>query len=206
MDLFESLGRALYWLSVDADALDELLVPRQPTSGENAGKPPNLPGSKPPLSIPMLQLKTDTEQVVHRWCWLLSDSARDVVGLPLDSVSLARRAQWLSFHLETLESMPWFDRAAEELIAQGNVVADVVRPPSAENDPLPIEVGTAREIASWTRHLGRRVSRTTIQRWARQGVIPSEVAPDGRLLVRLADVLDQVPIQTILSGPPHAVS
>lgn len=186
--LLDALGRALVRLSVDGPGLDDLLEPRTPASGENAGKPPARRGSKPPLSVSILDLKIDTQGVLYSWCTHLA-SANPDQGAVGGSASIAECADWLHERILVLETMPWGRRCAEEVIATARLVSDVVMPPARANDPEPIEVGTAREMAAWSRLMGRPVSRSSIQRAIANGAISHELAPDGRVLVRLADVL-----------------
>lgn len=187
--LLDSCGRALVRLSVDGPGLDELLVPRQPCSGENAGKPPSRRESRPPVSLPLLDLKLNALEVVGHWCGCVARAAPECGSLP-SGESLAERAEWLRHRLPVLEVVPWGQRCAEEVIAVARVVSDVVSPPACAGDPQPLEVGTARQIASWAALLGRPVSRASIQRAVADGRLASEMTPDGRVLVRLSDVLD----------------
>lgn len=190
--LLNELDRGLVMLARDAPGLDALLEPRSPSSGENAGKPPARRGAKPPVSISILDLKLETEKLVGFWCGQLASEDPDAGSVPAEA-GLVGRTSWLRARLAMLTSKPWGQTCAEELVAQALVVSDVVSPGPALNDPTPIEVGTAREIVQWARWLGRSVSRSQVQRWVKDGMIPSELAPDGRRLIRLADVLELAP-------------
>ncbi|MBE7338112.1 hypothetical protein [Corynebacterium aurimucosum] len=187
--LMDACGRALVRLASDGPGLDELLQPRQPSSGENAGKPPSKRGSKPPLSLAILDLKLETEEVLGQWCGQLAREAPEHGSLP-SGASIAQRADWLRSRLPILETMPWGQRAAEELIATARVVSDVVMPPKRAGDPDPLEFGTTREMASWSALLGMPVSRATIRRAIEDGRIEAETTPEGKVLVKLADVLE----------------
>lgn len=188
--LLNDLGRSLFSLQRDGPGLDELLVPRQASSGENAGKPPSRGGPKLPLSVTILDQKLETEQVLGQWCRILAHSSTEV-GDPPVGRTVRSRAAWLKEHILVLDEMPWGEMAAEQIIAQARAISDVVSPPMSETDPDPIEVGTAREVVSWARNFGVDVSRSTVRRWIESGEIDYHPCPDGRYLLRLADVLDR---------------
>lgn len=189
-ELLDMLARWLVSLELLAPGLDDLMVPRQASSGENAGKAPVRKRSRPPLSTPILDLKAQTQDVLGRWVGQLCVSSLDV-GSPPVGREIAPRALWIREHLPVLETMPWAEMAAEQIIAQAREVADVVDPPPSASDPPPLEVGPVRSIVSWARHFGVQVSERSVQRWAAAGEVSSVTAPDGRLLVPLADVLDR---------------
>lgn len=180
-----ALGKALWDLERCGCLLDDLLFPRQPSSGENAGKPPKGGKSRPPLQISMVDLKAQTESVLCAW----SARAASALSVPVPASRLIGvRAAWLQTHLADLGEMPWLDMAVEQIVAQARLVLDVVEP--ADGDPVdPIEVGGPAEVASWARHLGAKVSRATVYRWAQRGVIASQLMSDGRLVVRLDEVM-----------------
>lgn len=188
--LLDELGRSLVSLERLAPLVDDLLVPRQASSGENAGKAPAKKGSKLPLSASIVDMKIDAQQVLGGWCGCLTDDAPEVGQAPVDR-SLGARASWLREQLAVLEMMPWAELCAEEIIAQARLIADVVDPLPSVSDPEPIEWGTAREVVSWARLLGVPVSRSSVQRWVLSGEVASEMCPDGRVLVLLADVLER---------------
>lgn len=204
--LVEALSRSLVRLSIDGAGLDELLEPRQPTSGENAGKPPSRRGSKPPLSVSMLDLKCATEETLGRWCGALVRACPEVGQAPGAEAAgriIEARADWLRAHLVELEQQAWATRCAEEVIAQARLVSDVVAPPAAVGDPEPIAYGTAREVAAWCRHLGKPVSRAAIRRAVATGRIQAQTMPDGRVIVQLADALTLAsPAQTFCVAHP----
>lgn len=190
--LKDELIKALDMLIRDSDGLQELVVPVRSGDSNTGGSKPHAAGPRVPVSLSILDLKMQTEELLLGWhAQLAVDSQRRVLCWP--SLSLAQRAAELKAHVEVLWQMPWARRCAEEVIAQAMTVADVVSPAPSLNDPTPIEVGTAREIAGWAQWLGRDVSRSTIQRWIKSGVLPSELTSDGRQLVRLADVLELTP-------------
>lgn len=201
-DYLDELGRALYLLVRHGPGLDGLLEPRQAPSGENAGRAPARRGSRPPLSVPVLDVKVETERMLGRWCGQLVRDAPEV-GRPPLTPAIAARADWLRGHLEVLEKMPWMEAMSEEVAAQERIVTEMVMPPSGDSDPLPLEVGTVREIVSWADNLGYPVSRSTVRRWVAAGELEAYTAPDGRVLVRLADVLSMVsPAARYRCGPP----
>lgn len=186
------LSRSLVDLERCADRVDELVVPRTPSCGENAGKPPSRRVSKPPVVVGMLDLKLRVESTLRYWCsWLRRDgvSANEDVAETNPGVGIESMARWLRHNALALGQMPWAEMAADEVCAVARLVVDVVEPPLGCSDPTPVEVGTAREIASWCRHLGADVSRARIQRWIHTGVLDNQRVPDGRVLVRLEDVL-----------------
>lgn len=203
--IVDELGRNLHWLSVRADLVDDLLFPRQASSGENAGKPPARRKSKPPLVIDVADFIRDGENTLGFWCGRLVESCPEV-GRPPASRRMSARASWLGGHVPELESMPWVEMMAGEVASLSAMVVDLVDPLPAASDPEPIEEGTTREIAGWLRHLGWPTSRTTIRRWIESGELPARLLLDGRVVVRLDDALDLAKRRGFIGGPPHAVS
>ena len=203
--IVDDLGRNLHWLSVRADLVDDLLFPRQASSGENAGKPPARRKSKPPLVVDVADFIRDGENTLGFWCGRLVE-ARPAVGSPPASRRMAQRASWLGGHVQELESMPWVEMMAGEVASLSAMVIDLVDPLPAASDPEPIEEGTTREIAGWLRHLGWPTSRTTIRRWVESGQLPARLLLDGRVVVRLDDALDLAKRHGFMGGPPRTVS
>lgn len=197
--LLNMLSRSLFELESFSPLIDELLFPRQPVAGENAGKAVTVKGSKVPLSTSILDLKIECEDLLARWCAVVAQQCDG--GTP-SSRSIHHRAAWLQENLFVIDEMPWAEMCAEQIIAETRLLRDVVAPPESADDPQPLEVGTTREIVAWARHLGVQVSRTTVQRWVEQGAIHVEMAPDGRILVQLADVLDRARAGLLEGGPP----
>lgn len=191
--LLESCSRALVTLARDGVGLDELLEPRQPPSGENAGKPPSRQGPRPPVSVVMLDLKAETERLLGRWCHVVATRVPDAGSAPSAPSAGGRlivaRCEWLRAQLPAIAVMAWGQMCAEELVAQARLVADVVMPPTSSSSPQPLEVGTARLISRWCANLGYPISRTAIRRLIAAGALPSQTLPDGRVVVRLLDVL-----------------
>ncbi|MEY8209096.1 hypothetical protein [Corynebacterium sp. MNWGS58] len=64
--LLSMLGRALHDLERHAPGLDDLLVPSRGAGG-STGRGGSRRGSKPPLSISMLDVKLETQGVLDRW-------------------------------------------------------------------------------------------------------------------------------------------
>lgn len=185
-DLASELGRSLWLLERDAVALEELLFPSVPASGVNSGVAARRGASRPPVSIVLLDLKLETGRVLQRWCSKLA--AEGEVGEWHGGSSISLCAQWLGARVTELERYPWFEMAAYEIIGQQQVLTAAVAP-SSDDDPQPLEVGTTREIARWARHLGAQVSRARLRRWIDAGKLASETLPDGRVVVRLSEVL-----------------
>ena len=199
--LFSDFGRALWTLEGVAAGLDLLLVPRQASSGENAGKPPARRGSRPPINVVVLDVKLEVLAVLRFWCGQLVCDCPEVGPLPVPR-DLAELALWLREHLPEVERCAWAEVAAGELIGQARRVEDLVAPPLGPQDPAPIEWGTSREVASWAKNLGRPVGRETVRRWAEEGRVASR--RDGaRLLISLGDVLEVARgTQKLMCGPP----
>lgn len=203
--IVDDLGRNLHWLSVRADLVDDLLFPRQASSGENAGKPPARRKSKPPLVVDVADFIRDGENTLGFWCGRLVEACPEV-GQPPAPRRMAARASWLGEHVPELEAMPWVEMMAEEVASLSAMVMDLVDPLPAASDPEPIEEGTTREIAGWLRHLGWPTSRTTLRRWIESGRLPARLLLDGRVVVRLDDALDLAKRRGLIGGPPSAVS
>lgn len=201
----DDLGRHLYWLETDGDLLDDLLVPRQPTSGENAGRPPQRGKSKPPVVLGVVDLKAEVEEVLGYWCGQLVASVPDL-GPPTSSRRIAARAGWLRGHTAELFAMPWAEMMADEVASRARLVRDVVSPPARASDPEPIEEGTTREIESWLRLLGVPASRASLRRWIDAGDLEYRMLDDGRRVVRLADAVELAKRRRFSGGPPSVVS
>ena len=186
------LARALVDVETYAPQVVDLMTPRVPCSGEGAFKPPTRAGSKPPLVVAMVDLHIWVEAVVVGWSSNLQADAVaagcSVTAFPRER-DVVEHARWLRENVWELAEMPWSGIARDEVVACAQLLADVVSPPLSPGDPKPVEFGTAREIAAWCRHLGVRVSRSTIQRWVGAGRVPSQRLDDGRVLIRLSDVL-----------------
>lgn len=187
--MIERLGRDLYLLESRCPLLDDLLIPRQAASGENAGKAPVVKMSKPPLVIGVADLILQVERTLGFWCGQVAASA-DVGAVPGDRCA-AVRAAWLGENVGVILELPFAEMMADEVAALAQVVVDVVEPADGEPELQPLEIGGVREVTSWAKHCGQRVHYSTVSRWAKDGKIPSVRTPDGRVLVRLDDVLEK---------------
>lgn len=200
----DDLGRNLHWLSIRADLVDDLLFPRQPSSGENAGKPPSRGKSKPPLVVDVADFIRDGENTLGFWCGKLVEVCPDV-GAPPASRRMSSRAQWLGSHVGVLLDMPWVEMMATEVASLSSMVMDLVDPAPSASDPEPIEEGTTREVSGWLRHFGVPVHRRTLQRWIESGDLPARVLLDGRIVVRLEDAVDLAKRRKLKGAPPKDV-
>lgn len=201
----DELGRNLHWLSVKADLVDDLLIPRQASSGENAGKPPARGKSKPPLVIDVADFIRDGENTLGFWCGQLV-AVRPYLGSPPSSRRMAPRASWLGGFVPELEGMPWVEMMASEVASLSSLVLDLVDPPPSASDPEPIEEGTTREVAAWLRHFGCPVHRRTLQRWIDSGDLSARLLIDGRVVVRLDDARELAERRKLQGAPPRDVS
>lgn len=180
------LRRSLATLERYLPILDELLVPSS-SSKSDGGARGGAPGSRPPLSVPLLDLKCQVEETLSRWVVMaLSSSGAPAPGPwhGADAVAV------LGELADVIASQPWASRCCDEVAALVLVVGDVVAPSDGVGH-MPPEIGGVREVASWAAHLGRKVSARTVYRWVASDLIPSENTADGRTLVRLADVLER---------------
>lgn len=200
--LFSEFGKALWALEELGPGLDDLLVPRQASSGENAGKPPARRGSRPPIDVVVLDVKLEVLATLGFWCGQVVSAGCGPAAPPHDR-GVVGLACWLRARLPEIEEFEWAEMAAHEVIGQARRVEDLVAPPLGADDPAPIEWGTSREVASWSRNLGCDVGRETVRRWAAQGRVASRGDGDGRVLISLPDVLKCAGKASWLgSGPP----
>lgn len=201
----DDLGRSLYWLASKSDLLNEMLFPRQASSGENAGKPPARRKSKPPLVVDVADFIREGEDSLGFWCGQLVAACPSSGPAP-SARRMSVRAAWLSSHIPELEGLPWVDMMAQEVGSLASVVRDLVDPPPSASDPEPIEEGTSREVERWLRILGVPVHRRTIQRWVEAGLVQSRLLDDGRVVILLREVLELAKHKNFINAPPHAVS
>ena len=185
--LLSMLGRSLHGLVRDAPGLDDLMVPRQASSGENAGKPPARRGSRPPVVMGVLDLKLQALATFEWWCAQLRASRPELD--PPESRTLGGMAAWVHSHILVLEEQPWADLCAQELVSTSRLVCELVSPPPRAGDPQPVEWGSLRVVESWCRHLGVLVSKSTIHRWAKRGEIEVRTGAQGEPLVSLEEVM-----------------
>lgn len=187
MSDLDSLGRSLWWLESRGPDLDALLVPRVPSSGENAGKAAVRGKSKPPLNLALVDLKIEAESVLGHWCGQVVSAFPGLGPVPV-SRELGVRARWLGERLVSLESAPWLSMMADEVGSVATVVMDVVDPPESSPKESAPDVGSVDVIVSWLRHDGYAVSRSKVYRLIQSHDLPAHKGEDGRLIVRLDDV------------------
>lgn len=176
------LEKALLEIEGLAGYLDDLLVPSVPPSGSNAGVAATKGKSKPPVVIPVLDIKGHAETVVFGWCSCLSES----LGVPVPQVkSLAVRARWLRLELESVCGCEWATDCLEEVVAEARAIRDLVDPPLSKRLP---SLGSdepqaavrldqpcsARQAAKWCQSQGVSVSFRTVSEWAKRGIITAE--------------------------------
>ncbi|QGU03117.1 hypothetical protein CKALI_11365 [Corynebacterium kalinowskii] len=181
------LEKALLEIEGLAGYLDDLMVPSVPPSGSNAGVTATKGKSKPPVVIPVLDIKDHAEAVVFGWCSCLSDS----LGLPVPSEkSLAVRTRWLRLELESVRVCEWASDCLEEVVAEARTIRDLVDPPLSKRLPSlgsdePRAVArfdqpcSARQAARLCESRGVPVSDRTVSDWAKRGIITADVGELG---------------------------
>ena len=201
--LLHELGRSLYSLERNGAGLEELL-------SFHRGSSTDIPGravccSKPPVNLTVLDLLVQTEGLLSFWASEVLACGDGVVGPVPDGI--AATAAWLQRYLDVVDSVPWGEMMAEEVIAQARMVASVVEPDSGGEEPAPPEWVTCQVAASWARQSGVQVSRTTVYRWAQAGKVATTKGDDGGMLVRLGDVLARAGAMrgAVSFGVGHAV-
>lgn len=197
------LGRALHSLEKYGPLLSDLLLPSQGGQGDG-GFGAGAAGSRPPLRVPILDVKWETERLLSYW------SARLAVRLqlvPPRARSVAISAAWLQRHLIEIEPDPEFDQAAEQIIEQARIIDAMFTEDATPEEDME---GTCREIASACRRLGYEISKTTVHRWAREETISSKTMEDGRVIVSLQEVIGKLTAcdneEVVDSGTPNIVS
>lgn len=183
--LLHELGRSLYSLERNGAGLEELLTFHRGSSTDIPGRA--VCCSKPPVNLTVLDLLVQTEGLLSFWASEVLACGDGVVGPVPDGI--AATAAWLQRYLDVVDSVPWGEMMAEEVIAQARMVASVVEPDSGGEEPAPPEWVTCQVAASWARQSGAQVSRTTVYRWAQAGKVATEKDDAGGMLVRLDDVL-----------------
>lgn len=181
-----SLGKALYELEKLGPLLDDLLLPSQ--CGFSEGRGGSGQGSRPPLRIPILDVKWETERLLTHWAW---GCAVKLNVVPPYSRSVHSVAAWLQCHLIDIGDLDEADAIAEQVISQSELLSEMF----ASDDDGAITApkqGTCREIAAICKGLGYGTSKTTIHRWAHEGAIASQTMEDGRVIVDLQEVLDKL--------------
>ena len=201
--LLHELGRSLYSLERNGAGLEELLTFHRGSSTDIPGRA--VCCSKPPVNLTVLDLLVQTEGLLSFWASEVLACGDGVVG-PVPE-GIASVAAWLQRYLDVVDSVPWGEMMAEEVIAQARMVASVVEPDSGGEEPAPPEWVTCQVAASWARQSGVQVSRTTVYRWAQAGKVATTKGDDGGMLVRLGDVLARAGAMrgAVSFGVGHAV-
>ncbi|WP_312715497.1 hypothetical protein [Corynebacterium flavescens] len=193
-ELLERFSRALVMLENLGPRLDDLLFPRQAlVDGERVSG--SQPKSKPPLVVPIMDLKVDAERCLQFWVNQLaalpippgiSDAP---LGKHRPGTGIGARAGWLRERLVLLACAPWAEQAALEVIDVAWLVAETVEPAGRGEPVVPPTWGTARVIASWLKLLGAPLSRTQLQRLVEAGELEVSAQPDGSLHIAFDDAL-----------------
>lgn len=178
--LLHELGKALYTLETEGGALADLLTFRR---GGDTPVGRSACASRPPVNLSMLDLKICTENLLAFWAGQIAVASG--VGVPQgQGISVAR---WLQRHLWVFDEAPWGAMAAEEIVAQSRLVAEVVSALGADEcEETPPEWASCRVVASWLTRRGYRVSHMRVWRWAQAGLVRTVPGEDG-LLVCYAD-------------------
>lgn len=180
--LLHELGKALYTLESEGGALADLLTFRKGSGGDTpAGR--QACASRPPVNLSMLDLKICTENLLAFWAGQLAVASG--CGVPQES-DVPVLAGWLQQRLWAFDEAPWGAMAAEEIVAQARLVAEVVTDSSDEWEEVPPEWASCRVVASWLARRGYRVSHMRVWRWAQAGLVRT-AAGDGGMLVCYAD-------------------
>ncbi|MFP7366300.1 hypothetical protein SFC07_11105 [Corynebacterium callunae] len=206
-DLLSSLCQALTDLERRAEYLDDLLVPQMSFAAEATGGSSAPPGSKPPIVVGIVDLKIEVEGVLATWCSAVVRFAPEA-GLQIShDLGIDERCRRLFECANSLVELPFFDRMVEEIMGISSLVREVIDVPgiSPWSREIP-EVGTAREIVRWVKASGMELSRWRLQKWISEGLVPSEVLPDRRVIVRFNDVVEQVRRSYFRDQPPPVVS
>jgi len=201
--LLHELGKGLYSLERNGAGLEELLTFHRGSSTDIPGRA--VCCSKPPVNLTVLDLLVQTEGLLSFWASEVLACGDGVVG-PVPE-GIASVAAWLQRYLDVVDSVPWGEMMAEEVIAQARMVASVVEPDSGGEEPAPPEWVTCQVAASWARQSGVQVSRTTVYRWAQAGKVATTKDDAGGMLVRLDDVLARAGAMrgAVSFGVGHAV-
>lgn len=181
--LLHQLGKALYSLEKLAPGLNDLLAPSSMRMYES--RVSQAPGSRPPLSLSIMDLKLETERVLARWCGRL---AADLGERPRIGI-IKEQALWLRERILDVEERPWARLCADQCIAQAGLVQEVVNPHSVRPIELPSE-GGVREMVSWAKAKGIRTSKTAVYEWIAAGLLPHRKEEEGTIIVELAKVIE----------------
>lgn len=180
--LLHELGKALYTLESEGGAMADLLTFRRCSGGDTpVGR--SACASRPPVNLSMLDLKICTENLLAFWAGQIAVASG--VGVPQEH-SISVLARWLQRHLWVFDEAPWGAMAAEEIVAQARLVAEVVADSSDECEEVPPEWASCRVVASWLARRGYQVSHMRVWRWAQAGRVRTATG-DGGTLVCYAD-------------------
>ena len=181
--LLHELGKSLYTLESEGEAMADLLTFRRGSGGDTpVGR--SACASRPPVNLSMLDLKMCTENLLAFWAGQIAVASG--VGVP-QAHGVPVLAGWLQQHLWVFDSAPWGVMAAEEIVAQARLVSEVVSAPGADEcEEAPPEWASCRVVASWLTHRGYRVSHMRVWRWAQAGLVRT-VPGEDELLVCYAD-------------------
>ncbi|WP_368267052.1 hypothetical protein [Corynebacterium ulcerans] len=180
-DRLHDFGKALYLCEKLGPLIDDIMAPTQGqdingSSGSHRGS------SRPPLRVPMLDLKMKTENLLAFWARILArETGQEIALYPRQIAGLAA---WMQARLHVLADAPAATVAAEEIIAQAQLLDSIFA------DDTPVE-GSCREIAAACRQRGHDLSKSTIHRWVHDGLIPSTMR-DGVVIVTLKDVMSRL--------------
>jgi len=176
--LLHELGKALYTLETEGGAMADLLTFRRGSGGDTPGGR-SACASRPPVNLSMLDLKICTENLLAFWAGQIAVASG--VGVPQEH-SISVLARWLQRHLWVFDEAPWGGMAAEEIVAQSRLVAEVVADSSDECEEVPPEWASCRVVASWLARRGYRVSHMRVWRWAQAGLVRTATGDDGSLV------------------------
>lgn len=180
--LLHELGKALYTLETEGGALSDLLTFHRCGGGDTpVGR--SACASRPPVNLSMLDLKMRTENLLAFWAGQIAVASG--CGVPQER-DVPVLAGWLQQRLWVFDEAPWGAMAAEEIVAQARLVAEVVADSSDECEEVPPEWASYRVVASWLARRGYRVSHMRVWRWAQAGLVRT-VTGDGGTLVCYAD-------------------
>lgn len=184
--LLDRLSRSLVTLENLGPKLDDLLFPRQtPPDGGGVG---GRPGPKPPLVVSIVDLKVEVESCLHFWATELSASCEQLEHTTAKDIGAL--ALWLRRRLNELETVPWAEQAAIEIIDKAWLVEQTVAPTDTRETIEPPSEGTTRVIASWLKKLGHPLSRTSLCLYMEDGVLDYTVDQQGRKILRLEDAMN----------------
>lgn len=176
-----------------APRLDDLMVPRQPSAGEQAGIAPRPACSKLPLVAHPLDVKVELERVVFGWC----GSLHDVTGEQPPTRQLVPRGRWLRERVEVIEAAEWAGDFLAELVEVVRPLRDLVDPPEPVQsgpggEPAREEWGSVDDVVDALAVDGVLVSRAAVYRWAQAGEVRTLLDPRGRQLVHAGEVASVV--------------